>query len=293
LGRCKAGEKAAFTYPLDGELSENIAPLVDFESLRYLNNKTNIPQLAGARNTPHRRMLNAGNQAELDTLSTPVALKVATDDPNAGGLDVAICDKPRHLIRALAQFANAETLIAEERIDAAENWCIQCAVLPDGTVCDIGASRQICLRNGIHAGNLIQPSSEPDAAVLSIARAIAQAGSARGFRGLCGFDILIDPNGKAFVIDLNFRPVSSAAFVQVAALRSINDGVALPSTGRPERLLDDLRRGPCHSIINIPILIDIAPFLLNDHPNQIRDQYASTRTRSARRNCGDPVAPDQ
>ncbi|MAZ19283.1 MAG: hypothetical protein CL535_23530 [Ahrensia sp.] len=204
------GEKAILVFPAVNEPGEGLQ--VESNCLEFLNNKSNIAQLAGADNVPHQQLIDLVNSADRPSIKTPIVLKIATDEPNAGGLDVAVCRKRRQLTRALKRFAEVETLIAEQFIEATHNWCVQFAVLPDGTSREIGSSQQICMRNGIHSGNLLadeRPSSE----VMRLARSVAEAGSRLGFRGLCGFDILTDYRGKPYVIDLNFRPVSSAAFV--------------------------------------------------------------------------------
>ncbi|MCY6383470.1 hypothetical protein [Hoeflea prorocentri] len=220
MRRIEDGQTAVFVYPSSVQLPEKKAALVASDCLAHLNNKQNIAQLSGPENIPRRRTIDNGSRDQRDTLVAPIALKIATNEPNAGGLDVAICRRRRHIDRALSRFADAETLIAEELIEAVRNWCVQFAVTADGTVCEIGATEQICIRSGIHAGNLYAVDASPEENVLTIGRSIAEAGSKLGFRGLCGFDILLDRHGKAFVIDLNFRPVSSSAFLYEALRRS-------------------------------------------------------------------------
>ncbi|MDA4848003.1 hypothetical protein [Hoeflea poritis] len=227
LKRIREGQTAAYVYPSGGKGTDGGA-LVDDQCLEFLNNKQNIAQLAGSGNVPQRTLIDNGNRGQLDSLTVPIALKIATDEPNAGGFDVAICRRRRHLDRALVRFRQAQTLIAEELIDEVRNWCVQFAVMADGSVCELGATEQVCMSGGIHAGNLYRADTSPAENVTSIGRSIAQAGSKLGFRGLCGFDILVDRLGKAYVIDLNFRPVSSTAFIYEATRRNnINKGARI------------------------------------------------------------------
>lgn len=211
--RQRRGETVAYVHGPAGGRDHRGPILVEADRLRSLNDKRNVARLAGAENVPPRRLVALGDAADRMGLRPPIVLKVAADTPGAGGTDVAICRRRRHLDRALTRFSGAETAVAESFVDAAQNWCLQYAVLPDGTVRDGGSSEQVCLRNGVHAGNLLVSGRSPPPEALALGRAIAAEGSKLGFRGLCGFDMLVDGGGKPFAIDLNFRPVSSTAFV--------------------------------------------------------------------------------
>lgn len=243
--RQRRGETVAYVHgPGDGRAGHAPA-LVDPERLKFLNDKRSIAELAGAENVPLRRLVDLTDPADRAALKSPIVLKVATDGTSAGGIDVAICRGRRHLERALSRFSEAETAIAESLVDAAQNWCLQYAVLPDGAVRDIGASEQVCLRNGVHAGNLLATDRSPSAEALSLGRAIATEGSRRGFRGVCGFDILVDRGGRPLAVDLNFRPVSSTAFVYEILRRRAGSGA-----GRLARLAF------CRSNCPLPTMIE-------------------------------------
>ena len=222
--RQRRGETAAFVHcPASGR-SDRLPALVETERLRYLNDKRNVARLAGEENAPARRLVDLTDPAERDALEVPIVLKAATGEPGAGGADVAICRGRRHLRRAFSRFSGVEKVIAERYVDAAQNWCLQYAVLPDGTVLDMGGSEQVCLRNGVHAGNLLAADRSPPPEAMTLGRAIAAEGSRLGFRGVCGFDILVDRGGRPFAIDLNFRPVSSTAFVHEMLRRKAGSG---------------------------------------------------------------------
>lgn len=216
--RVQNGERAALVFPEATEPAGGV--LVGSDCLRFLNNKGNIEQLAGIDNVPPREFIGNCPRAERESIKLPVALKIATNEPNGAGLDVAVCRKRRQLNRALKRFAGVETLIAERFIEATHNWCVQFAVLPDGSIREMGASQQICTKNGAHGGNLFAEEERPSAQVSDLARAIAGEGARQGFRGLCGFDILTDSCGKSYAIDLNFRPASSASFIMEIHRRS-------------------------------------------------------------------------
>ncbi|WP_187969788.1 hypothetical protein [Aquibium microcysteis] len=222
--RQRRGETAAYVHGPAGGPTQEGPTLVAPELLAFLNDKRNVAQLAGPENVPARRLVDLTDPVARAGLRRPIVLKVATGGPSAGGTDVAICRSRRHLRRGLSRFAGAEAAIAESLVDAAQNWCLQYAVMADGTVLDIGASEQICLRNGVHAGNLLDGDVSPPPAATALGRAIAAKGSQLGFRGICGFDILVDRGGKPFAIDLNFRPVSSTAFVHEMLRRKEHPG---------------------------------------------------------------------
>lgn len=224
--RLRDGERIAYVHPPASGQPDREPALVGSEALRFLNNKRHTARLAGPENVPARRLVDLDNRYDRGALSPPIVVKVATNEMSSGGLGVAICRRPRHLRRAMARFAGAGTAIAESLVDAAQNWCIQYAVLPDGEVREMGASEQVCLRNGVHAGNLLDVDRSPPAEAVSLGRAIAMEGSRLGFRGVCGFDILVDRMEKPFAIDLNFRPVSSTAFVYEIRRRQSRSGAS-------------------------------------------------------------------
>lgn len=243
--RLRRGESTAYVYCPAGGQPDRIPSLVGAESLRFLNNKRNVARLAGSENVPTRRAVDLRSAHDRDALTTPIVLKIATNETSSGGLDVALCRRRRHLRRAIARFASAETAIAESLVDATQNWCLQYAVLPDGEVREMGASEQVCMRNGVHAGNLLDLDRSPPDSAVSLGRAIAMEGGRLGFRGVCGFDILVDRQEKPYAIDLNFRPVSSTAFVSEMTRRKARMGsgrVARLAFGRYDGALDRMIR---------------------------------------------------
>lgn len=211
--RMGLGQTAAFSYSQNDDDLMDRPVLVSNDLLQFLNNKGNIATLADRKNVVERFSANQHIANDFKDLQVPIVLKVATNAPNTGGAAVYVCRKRRHLKRTAAHFLDATDIIAEQYIDAVGNWCIQFAVLADGTVLYGGASQQICFANGIHAGSLIEAGQEPPAIAVDAARNAVCAGAQRGFIGACGVDVLLDRTGAAFVVDLNFRPVSSTAFV--------------------------------------------------------------------------------
>ncbi|MBW8639558.1 hypothetical protein K1W69_20365 [Hoeflea sp. WL0058] len=207
-----SGLKPVFQHANPPGLFEDCDPAIRDETIRFLNDKSNLGELAGPHNAPARRILDPFDEAAALGLKTPTVLKVATDKPNGGATDVAICRKKRHLPRAYKKFSSADRVIVEDYIQASANWSVRYEILRAEPPRSSGHSTQICMRNGVHVGNLVRAEDAPPATVLDLARTIAEAGRERGYFGLAGFDILVDRNSRAWAIDLNFRMTSSSAF---------------------------------------------------------------------------------
>jgi hypothetical protein len=207
--------KAVTVYWTPPEVAPPRTTWIDPAVQQYLNNKGNLAELVPEQAVPQRKLTASGAEvtAALHSMPLPTVLKVATDLPNGGGQDVMICRRPRHRARANRRFGNGDTLIFEEVLNIAENHCVQYAILPETTVAYVGASSQLCLPNGVHAGNLIDPDLAPSRQVIALGREIALRGAALGFRGIAGFDIVVTDDGRPMAIDLNFRLVSSTAQV--------------------------------------------------------------------------------
>ena len=215
------GKRAAFVYSHKTSILNETNAVNSNAALQFLNNKANIGALVEEHCIAKRRIISLADKNALRDVSTPIVIKVPTDDPNAGGIDVHVCRNQRHLARAIKRFSNAPSIIAEQYVEATENWCIQFSVKSEYDIEHLGESQQICMRNGAHGGNIIRADQvAPAAAVNAAHHAVAEA-STRGFVGLCGVDVLIDGQQQAYVIDLNFRPVSSVGFLH--AYQKIKD----------------------------------------------------------------------
>ncbi len=211
--RVETGETAAFCYPNPSGILSDVSALVDIDLHRALNNKGMFSNHFDPSLMPKRRLLDCHSRQSIGTLSVPVVIKAATDETSSGGKDVLVCENVRHLKRAARRFAQVPSLIAEDYVKAKENWAAQCAVLPDGSVEVEGATEQITSRSGIYSGNFFETAHRVPEGVLAVSKAAASAGSKLGYRGLCGFDILVDEGGKAYLIDPNFRPTWSTPFL--------------------------------------------------------------------------------
>jgi hypothetical protein len=199
---------------------------IDGELLQYLNNKANMPDLIPLASLPERETVVGDCANAIETLSLPKVLKVGTDMPNGGGDDMMICRVERHRRRAARRFVGGESLVIEELLEIAENYCVQYSISPDGSAKYLGWSSQICLPNGAHAGNLLDPATQPPESVIELGASIAAEGGRLGFSGIAGFDIVVTMDGRVLAIDLNFRLVSSTAHVLLHPRLSGERGLA-------------------------------------------------------------------
>jgi hypothetical protein len=201
------------------------ATWIDPSLLQFLNNKSNMAELVPAGSLPRRETGQLA--ATLASMRMPCVVKVGTDMPNGGGSDMMICRNARDRSRALRRFATGEGLVVEEFLRIAQNYCVQLALPPEGSIVHIGSTSQICLANGAHAGNLLDPRNPPPAAVLKLGEQIALEGRRRGYTGIAGFDIVVTEDGRVLAIDLNFRLVSSTAQALLHRRLSEARGLAL------------------------------------------------------------------
>lgn len=209
------GLRPIMPYWNPGDIGAAGEPLVAPDLHCLLNNKAKMDQLVPEAGLPRRRSIGTGDiaAAAIRHEPLPFVVKVATDLPNAGGVDVAIVRKDRHRRRAIRQFGSDTSLIVEAYLEIAHNHCVQYAVLPDGSVEYLGSSAQVCMRNGVHVGNIVDPAKPVATAAIALGRSIAERGAALGFRGIAGFDIVTTTTGETLALDLNFRLVSSTAQV--------------------------------------------------------------------------------
>ena len=186
---------------------------INGQLLQYLNNKSNMSKLVPPHSLPRRETVSCDAAEAIRKMVLPKVLKVGTDLPNGGGEDMMICRLARHRNRATRRFDTGEDLVIEELLEITENYCVQYSVRADGSATYLGASTQICLPNGAHAGNLLDPTGQPPDQVLRLGDQIAAEGGRLGFSGIAGFDIVVTQDRRVLAIDLNFRLVSSTAQV--------------------------------------------------------------------------------
>ena len=102
-------------------------------------------------------------------------------------------------------------------------WCLSFAVLPE-TSLYLGAAEQVFSAVGIQKGSRIDPLRLPSEEIVEICRAVAERARARGYLGICGFDVGTDSAGGVFVFDLNFRMNGSTPQVLMHAAAAARTG---------------------------------------------------------------------
>jgi hypothetical protein len=215
LAECGARVIVQHRYP-DGVLSDRafwIAPSV----LSYLNNKANLGELAPPANVAKRRvMAREAVFAGSGPQNFPFVLKVASDLSTAGGADVVICRGADDVATAQERFGTCERLVVETFQSVRRNACLHYAVLPDGAVRYLGFAEQDVDANGLYHGNWISLGATLPAEAVDIGRAIADRGSASGYRGFLGIDMVENDRRQWIVLDLNFRVNGSTTSVVLA-----------------------------------------------------------------------------
>lgn len=223
--------------------------------MAWLNDKSVIAELTDR--TPRHQLLS---HAELlgglwrDEWRFPFIVKLT--EPSGGGDGVIRCCNDADLQRAARLFAGRSVKLEAVVDDPVANYNINIHVAADGTIRLMGGSRQLTDADGRYMGNLIDLNWTPSVRLWRACRDVAEKAAARGWYGICGFDVLEDHRGEYFFIDLNFRLNGSTPFFLLAdGLRDPMSGSILRTgyfhaPGTPTECLDRLKG-----------LIDIGVFL--------------------------------
>ncbi|ALC89357.1 hypothetical protein AM500_05850 [Bacillus sp. FJAT-18017] len=174
--------------------------------LSYLNNKASLSELVPEGHYP-RRM--AVKPTELDRVKKewklPFVLKTATDLPNGGGIDVALCQTEEDVAKAWEEFKDSEQIVVEELVEIEKNYCVQFARTHEGEIVCLGAAEQITTEEGNHRGNWISDCEAAPDEVMTVGEKIMENAAKLDYVGVGGFDILTTTDGRIVCIDLNFR----------------------------------------------------------------------------------------
>jgi hypothetical protein len=186
---------------------------IDPAIVSYVNNKANLGDLVAgahqARRDIHRGAAVAGFFDSPPQL--PVVLKAASDLSSGGGVDVRICRTTDDLTEAAELFRSCEALVSEEFLAVRRNFCLAYLVWPDGGVEHVGSTEQVSSEEGMYQGNWLGKGAEASPAVVAAGLVAAQAGAAKGYRGVVGIDVAETEDGRIIVFDLNFRMNGSSA----------------------------------------------------------------------------------
>ncbi|NRA98720.1 MAG: hypothetical protein HRU32_02700, partial [Rhodobacteraceae bacterium] len=217
------GKRLFWPYPLSAGRFEDTAHLVPPDLWLALNSKENLGAIAPQGAMPGRRVL------DLEACKWPagagsVFLKSADGMATGWGYAVRHVSSANEMEAAKSDFRAMEItrVVAENAIEVTACWCANLGVV-DAGVTFLGAAEQVFSAPGKQAASRIDPARPLPSAGVSLAIALAEAGRARGFRGICGFDIGVTRDGSVYVFDPNFRINSSTPqvmFHDSAAARS-------------------------------------------------------------------------
>ncbi|MEX0669557.1 MAG: hypothetical protein WD060_03755 [Pirellulales bacterium] len=202
-------ERAAADYWIDPTL------------LAWLNDKASLDTLVPQACLPQRRLVRADDVSRLAACDDhwPLVLKGTGPAASGGGYSVAIVAHPDDLPATLGKFAADEMVVVEEFVDIRANCCLNYATL-DGRSVFLGGSEQVTDAAGGFHGNWLGPDAEPTPEMVAVGHEILDLAIKRGYRGLAGFDMVLDAAGRVRVLDLNFRiNFSTSAMAWMPTLR--------------------------------------------------------------------------
>ena len=225
----REGSRLAYFFPPPSGSDAPEILLLSVALYGFLNNKARLGEFVPPQHVPNRRVIPAEGIAAMRNRppERPVFLKAAVEGASGGGKDLRYCTDASDWERAIDWFRSQQQhlagLIVEDAISVASTWCLSFAVLPDSSLY-LGAAEQIFSAIGIQKGSRIDPSNPPPGEAVALGRAIAEKARARGYRGVCGFDVGADSAGRIFVFDLNFRMNGSTPQVLMHSGTAVRNG---------------------------------------------------------------------
>ncbi len=208
--RIAKGERLATIYPPMHELDKTDNLLVPTMLYGRLNDKANIADFVNQAHFPRRYVIPANKlkQETSSELDYPVFLKASVDGASGAGIDVRYVNDSISWQSSISWFYSKKKeldgVIVEDAIDVIICWCTGVSILDSGCRY-LGAAIQLFDKPAQQIGNRIDQNHPPPEQVIHISLQIAKQAYEEGYRGIAGFDIGMDTNGKLFVFDLNFR----------------------------------------------------------------------------------------
>ncbi len=202
--------RVVFQYVRGAESFPESLYWIDPRVPNTLNDKAQLPELVPARYVPPRTTIPT---AELDRLlaadfSTPLVLKATGPWDQGNASAVAIVRDPSELVAACERIGRGPQVVQEKFLDVVRNYCVTFAAGACG-IRYLGTTDQITDPQGHHLGSWVDAESQPPAEAVEVGHEIMRRAVARGYVGLAGFDVVVDRDGRLWVIDLNFRLNSS------------------------------------------------------------------------------------
>lgn len=208
-------KKIFFQYIHGEHLCEDDLYAVHKSRFIDLNNKSKLDQWTDGKYLPKREIVNSKDfEEKMKSWKLPVVLKPGDELPTAGGYGVMICYNEEDLQKAIARIKEAtdtKQIIIEQFIEEIENYCVQYAYSEKTGIQYIGAVKQLTDKYGFYNGNI--NSKEVPKSVIDAGCEIMKKGVEHGYKGVSGFDLLIDKDEQIFAIDLNFRQNGSTSML--------------------------------------------------------------------------------
>lgn len=212
------GERLASFYPPPPGADTPEGLLVSNERYGFFNNKSRLGDFVAAEHLPPRRLVPASEIATLRDRPErlPVYLKAAVEGASGSGKDLRYCAGLDEWSAAIDWFvgerAHLTGLIVEEAIAIVASWCLNFSVLTEESIY-LGAAEQVLSAPGLQEGSRVDSRRAPPRHIVDAATVPAERARRLGYLGVCGFDVGIDSEGRAFVFDLNFRVNASTPHV--------------------------------------------------------------------------------
>lgn len=150
-------------------------------------------------------------------------IKATGPEPSGGGGGVEYVPSRGVFAETLARLAGKGPVVVERWIKAERSYCLNFALPASspGTALYLGAAEQIIVHQVKYRGNLMVASPKiPDATVAAVHR-IAEGMAGAGYHGLLGVDVIMAPDGRPIVLDINPRAnASTAALIHAPGLRA-------------------------------------------------------------------------
>ncbi|GGB12220.1 ATP-grasp domain-containing protein [Macrococcus hajekii] len=247
----KNGEKIFFQYAHSSEFVDPSTYYIDKELFVALNNKMKLSDWTKGKFLPKREVVAVDELEEtLKKWNYPYVIKPGDEHPTAGGYGVMICYNDEDRKQALNRIKEAETdsdFVIEDYINTKQNYCVQYAYSENTGLNYIGASIQNTNEYGKYFGN-ITAHNVPQT-VIEAGREIMQNGVDAGYKGIAGFDLLVDDKGEVYAIDLNFRQNGSTSMLIMDELlagdyeKFFGAYAKVSNDAFYERILDEVKAG--------------------------------------------------
>lgn len=207
--------KIFFQYAHETDIVDNDDYVVPRDIFLDLNNKSLIHKWTGGEYLPKREIVKIDDfQTRVREWPLPFVVKPGDEHPTAGGYGVMLCyteEDVENAIERVQAASGTEQLIIEQFVEPIKNYCVQYAYSEEKGITFLGASLQMVEKYGKYRGNTTD-RNVPES-VIEAGRKIMENGVDAGYKGIAGFDILVDKDDNLFAIDLNFRQNGSSSLL--------------------------------------------------------------------------------